>query len=685
MRCHRIIPIILMSFSAPVVSAAAADDAVHIYVASDGDDASPGTKEKPVRTPGRARDLIRQTKRDRGGKSGAPVTVHLRGGIYFLSEPIVLTPEDGGTAMAPVVYAAHEGEKPVLSAGRAVTGWAKKQLNGREVWAATLKPAEKSGALRSLWVGGRRAVRARHPNTGYLSVDAVPEATGEWNKGVGSFKFAGDDLKASHGLDESCELVVMSRWVESRLPVKSADDAAKTVSFSKKSVFVVEKGDRYWAEGAAAFLDAPGEWNFDRESSTLYYLPRPGEDMASAQAVVPAMSHVLRLEGKPDAGRSVEYVTFRGIQFSHADWSHDWPGGDNTRSGFSQAAIGVPAALYAEGARHCVFDHCIVAHVGTYGIELGRGCRDNRILACTLTDLGAGGVKIGETAIRDAEYDQALANEVSDCRITDGGNLFPSAIGVWIGQSYDNRILHNEIADFYYTGISVGWTWGYGKALARGNRIEHNHVHHIGKPADDANAAILSDMAGIYTLGIQPGTVIRNNRFHDIAGIKYGGWGIYFDEGSSQIVAENNLVYRTTHGGFHQHYGKDNVFRNNVIAFGRDAQVQRTRSESHRSFTFERNIVYWAVGDPLTGNWDNRNVAFDRNVYWRTDGKTDFRLANMTPAEWKKQGMDVQSVIADPGFVKPDADDFTLRPGGPAQALGFQPIDYADVGPRAAR
>ena len=681
----------ILCFATLLLAAQGACGAAEFYVSPSGNDGAAGTEVRPFKTPARARDAVRELRRQQRSPQNAPVTIHLRGGTYFLNEPLVLTPDDAGTKEAPVVYAGYKDEKPVVSGGRAVTGWAEKQLDGKDVWAAKVAAQPgKAPPLRSLWVNGRRAVRARTPNLGKpcLKVADVPDRTPEWMKGVNNFAFHEGDLKAWPGLaDSGAEIVLLSRWVESRAPLTAVDEAARRVRFGKPSVFEIQNDDRYWVEGLPAFLDEPGEWHFDRKSSTFYYFPRDGEDMTKAEAVVPFLSQVVRLEGKPEVGKFVEHVTFRGITFSHCDWGQGWPGADekmNGRSGFNQAAIGVPAAIHGDGVRSCVFEDCAVAHVGTYAIELARGCRDNRIRRCALTDLGAGGVKVGETRIPKNEADKTVGNEISDCRITDAGNLFPSAVGVWLGQSSGNRVSHNEIADLYYTGISVGWTWGYGDAASGGNVIEHNHVHHVGRPSDEPEP-ILSDMGGLYSLGNQAGTVIRNNRFHDIQGIKYGGWGIYYDEGTTGAVSENNVIYRTTHGGFHQHYGKDNVFRNNIIAFGKTRQVERSRSESHQSFTFEKNIVYWAEGEAVVGSWDNYNARFDHNVYWRADGNTDFRLAYLTLGQWREKGMDVHSLVEDPRFVDVGRDDFNLKGDSPAIKLGFQPFAQADVGPRTAK
>jgi hypothetical protein len=254
--------------------------------------------------------------------------------------------------------------------------------------------------------------------------------------------------------------------------------------------------------------------------------------------------------------------------------------------------------------------------------------------------------------------------------------VYPAACGVIIFQSGKNTIAHNHIHDTYYTGISNGWTWGYGPTNAGENIIEYNHVHDIGR-------GMLSDMGGNYNLGVQPGTVIRHNLFHDITSHGYGGWGIYTDEGSSHILIENNVVYHTKSGGFHQHYGRMNMVRNNIFAYSLIGQVIRTRMEPHLSFTFERNIVYWTEGPLLGSNWKDDRYRLDYNLYWNpTISPDSVRFAAWIPAEWKARGQDTHSLIADPLFVNPEKGDFTLRPGSPAFRLGFTSIDLRGVGPR---
>ncbi len=682
----------------------AAGQTHHFYVAPNGNDAWSGERaladegrtDGPFATLQRARDAIRELKRRQGGALRQPVTVFLRGGYYYLDEPLRLNALDGGTEQCPVVYAAFGDERPVLSGGRPIRGWKAVELDGKTVWAAEL-PEVREGKwfFHQLWVDGDRRPRARYPKRGYVRVVAVPDAPEEWREGGDRFRYREGDL-GGWAVGGDTEVVVMNRWVESRLPVEHVDERERVVHFGKRSVFRLDPGDLYYVEHARSLLGAPGEWYLDRTAGVLYLVPLPGATPETIEAVAPVLEEVVRIEGAPADGEWIEHLTFRGLTFSHTEWYFP-PGStmeylrpDRTLEeapylkpdvgGCHQAAARVPAAVAVSGARGVTFEGCRFVHLGGYGVALESGCRHNRIAGCEMTDLGAGGVKIGETLLRETVAEQTFGNEVVDCHIHNVGRLFHSAVGVWVGQSYDNRLAHNRIHDLYYSAISIGWTWGYGKTLARGNIVEYNHVHHLGG-LSSGDGPILSDMGAVYTVGVQPGTAIRHNFFHDIAGRSYGGWGVYLDEGSSHILVENNLVTRTAHGGFHQHFGRDNLIRNNIFAFGRHVQLQRTRAEAQQNLTFERNIVYWSEGSLFGRPMKDFQFSFDRNLYWSTAaGPIDFD--GLSFEQWQAQGMDRHSRIADPFFIAPHKDDFRLGPDSPALALGFEPFDATNVGPR---
>jgi len=674
-----------INLQAEILHLQAGNNTLTFFVSPDGDDRwsgrlqspSPSRTDGPFATISRVQEAIRQLKAI-GGHQRA-VAVLIRGGTYFLSEPLLFTANDSGTDSCNITYISYPGETPILSGGRPITGWRQVTVGGRQLWAADVPEAQESKwPFHELWVNGQRRIRARHPNTGYLRVAELPDVTNEtqWTEGQRRFRFHEGDMVAWETATEA-EIVVMNRWVESRLPIVSINEAENLITFSKSSTFRLDPGDLYYVENAFELLGSAGEWYLNRTAGILYYLPMPDEDMAKAEVIAPVLSQLMILEGKPEAGQLVEHIIFRGLTFAHTGWNLP-----PEISGYTQAAVGIPGAIYGVGISNCAFESCAFEHLGTYALELSRGCRDNVVAGCDIGDIGAGGIKVGEGTIRNDEAEQTHGNDILDCHIHDGGLVFHSAVGIWMGQSYDNRIAHNWIHDFYYTGISIGWTWGYGPSSARGNVVEFNEVNNIGVRSN-GDGPILSDMGGIYTLGIREGTIIRFNLFHDIAGLRYGGWGIYLDEGSTQAVVEGNVVYKTTHGGFHQHYGRENVVRNNIFAFGRDAQIQRTRAEPHVSFTFMRNIIYWRDGDLLTGRFDDLNFTFDYNLYWREDDG-DVNFSGLSLDEWRSRGMDSHSLIEDPLFVDPDNGGFTLKDNSPAFSLGFRPIDTSTIGPRTS-
>jgi parallel beta-helix repeat protein len=243
---------------------------------------------------------------------------------------------------------------------------------------------------------------------------------------------------------------------------------------------------------------------------------------------------------------------------------------------------------------------------------------------------------------------------------------------VIIFNASDNKITHNEIADLRYTGISVGWVWGYAHSPTKRNEIRYNHIHHLGWGE-------LCDMGGVYTLGASEGTVVSNNHIHHVYSYDYGGWGLYTDEGSYDITMENNLVYWCKNSGFHQHYGKENIIRNNIFAFNIRSQLQATRIEEHRSLSFTRNIIFTDRGTLLSSNWHKFNLLTDNNIYWDTRTK-DIKFADQDFSAWKKAGKDIHSLIADPMFVDPGKFDFNFRRSSVIRRIGFVPFDWTNAG-----
>ncbi len=647
----------------PVLVAAA--PTADFLIAPNGKDSASGTFSAPFASLARAQQAARELRRREPARK-QPVVVLLRGGMYPLSQPLRFTPDDSGTT-----YAAYPGEKPVISGGVALTGW-KVDSQGR--WQLHLPEVEQGQwNFVQLFVNGQRRYRPRLPKEGYdfIRVSMPPSVKGQ---GSDRFRFGKDEFKADWSNLADVEVLCFHAWTMDRMRVASVDPEKRMVSFTAPTLgdnwaFDLHTGGRYLIENVKEALGAPGEWYLDRKSGILTYLPLPGEDPAKTLVIAPRLEGLVEIKGEPALGAWVDQLTFRGLTFAHTNWVTPPEG---YRCGQSEVVL--PGVVRAEGALNCALDGCAVRHIGTYAVEFARGCKGNRIENCELVDLGAGGVKLGDTTMYPDNAEVAERNVVRNCLIAQGGRLHAAGMGVWVGHSPHNLIEHNEICDFYQTGISVGWSWGYGPSLAHDNTVQYNHIYQIGQ-------GVTADMGGIYTLGVSSGTVLRLNVIHDVECIDYGGRGIYFDEGTSEILAENNLVYRTDTGAFMQHYGRDNRVFNNIWALARGGQIDRLREEDHNSFTFERNLVYWKPEDGalLAENWSNNRYVMDHNLYW--DGGTHPVLfGNETLEQWQARGHDQHSIVADPLFVDPEKGDFRLKPGSPALKIGFVPFDLSGVG-----
>lgn len=630
-----------------------------------------------------------QAARDAARKMEKPVRIVVEDGRYEMAAPLELGPEDSG-----VTWESSKRAKPVFSGGRRITGW--QQAEGG-LWKADL-PEVRAGNwyFEQLWVNGVRATRARSPNAGFFnaashaSPGVFPQPASVTNRGdwLAKLRFhsfiarkpAFEDLaKLTDAEQPDVAVLFPHTWSVHHYRIRELNRAERGVLMDGPTGYEIlthEQDGRFWVENYRAALDAPGEW-FLARGGELLYRPREGEDMAKAEIIAPVAETLLKTDGASD-------VTFRGISFQHQNWTMGAKG-----YGEGQAAVGIGGAVTLRRGTNLVFDGCEIARVGGYGISFEADVRGSSILNSRLHDLGGGGVKIGPFG-GDPLKTPTGRITVDNCIIQHGGRIFPEAVGVIVTHSGDNAITHCDIGDFFYSSISLGWVWGYGESVAQRNRVENNHLHHLGW-------GVISDMGGVYLLGPAFGTVIRGNHIHDIASYRYGGWGLYTDEGSTGVLMENNLVHDTSESGFHQHYGYYNTVRNNIFAFGSKAQIQRSRPETHLSFIFEHNIIVWnpdvKLLDGTKYNWNfpekpergypRETYIMRNNLYWPVGGVNTNRLAQeWTWAEWQKSGRDRGSVLADPKFADLAKRDFTPAGDSPAMKVGFQPWDFSQAGVR---
>ncbi len=645
-----------------------------MYVSCEATVDGDGSKGRPFRTIGEAQAAVRDIRSKGQLPDGA--TVVIGGGTYVLEAPLTFTPADSGSAGAPVAYKAASDETVVLSGGQVVSGW--EPFDDR-LWAARIG---KGLAFNQLFIDGERRQRARTPNAGFLRTDGpIEPPVPRWliqpkKKGMGGkgFRFKRGDIRRWDNLSEVV-VTAMHQWTSTKHWIKEIDFDSRVVVFTNGFHWDFgywELKQRYFLENYFEALDAPGEWYYDREAGMLYYQPLTGEDMGEIRAVIPWLKRVVVFDGRPEQGEFVEHVTLAGLSVQHSRWEgKKWSYQEYAQANDMLSNAGV----WARGMRNCRIVDCEVAHIGEHGVWLDEGCQHNTIRRCDVHDIGGGGIYVGHggwkarcTPGRNDNY-YVHHNIIDNNFIHDVTNVYLGAIGVWIGSSSHNRVSHNEICDMNYMGVNVGWCWNLSPASAHHNIVEYNHIHHIAR-------RMLTDTGGIYTLGISPGTMIRNNVIHDVYGYPYHAHtnGIYNDEGSTGIVWEDNVVYNVSSAGYNLHWGRDLTVRNNVFAFYDDYGMnlgRGTRGRGGNAVTIERNIFYGDVREVAHITGSHQDYVVRNNVYYNTDGDVTFL------GDTEIGG---GNVVADPKFRDAEACDFGLKPDSPARKLGFELIETADVG-----
>lgn len=531
------------SFIAPQSTAQAAPGPKILHAAPDGSGKSCAAT-RPC-TPRAARDVARTV-------NGRDIRVELADGTYELSEPLTLGAADSGRDGHTVTWTAAPGARPVLSGGKALTGWAK---GADGTWTADV-PA--GVTPRQLFVNEKRAVRARGAACAASTCDATKTGmTGATATGI-------DKWRRPTG----AEAVIKVRWRDYHCRIASVDGDRMTFAQPcwTNSASGTDRTGPAWDsttvdssrysgvaffENARELLDKPGEFVWDAEDRTVTYLPRKGQDMRRASALTPVTERLMVVDGAHD-------VRVRDIGFAHAAYGQ--PSTDEgyagTQAGLTLTGASGPvdhagrhytkpsAALTIRGGRHVTVTGAEFTHLGGAGVILEAGTKESSVTRSRFTDLSSGAVYVGDAEPKPEAERAGERNTVAYNSIRGAGVEYTDAVGIWAGYEAELTVDHNTLDDLPYSGISVGWGWNQPeaqKSVLRDNRITDNRITNVMRVEHAQH-----DGGAIYTQGAQPGTVVSGNYINRSA---YGnterdGNGIYLDEQSSYIRVEGNVITR---------------------------------------------------------------------------------------------------------------------------------------------
>jgi hypothetical protein len=632
-----------------------------IYVSPNGNDTDAGTPSSPVRTLAHALALAH-------GKNNRRIV--LRGGTYRLTEPLVLTAPDSGTAGHDLVFAAATGEHPIVSGAVRISEW-RVVDQARHLWSAPI-PVSITNS-RQLYVNGVRATRTR----GRLPVDLTETPTGYIANGndMASWKNATDiEFVYTGGNSVWTEHSEgLGSWTEPRCPIASIKDNVITMAEpcwdnSTKRV-MLPSGERTanlvgpmsvgkrpeYVENAFELLGTPGQFYFDRPAHMLYYVPRPGEDLRTADVEMPVLERLVEADGSASA--PVQHIVFSGLQFSYATWL-----GPSSNEGFSEIQANYQVtgpegysrqalcSLVPEGtcpygawtpepgnldlrfAHNVQFVNDDFIHLGAAGLSLGDGAQDDVVEDCIFADISGNGLELGGVDTPLAPIPEFTSdNHIENNIFRDVGAEYRGGIPIVVGYARHTLIAHNLIDHVPYAAISMGWGGWPDKIRQAGqannsaqNVVRDNLIHDL--------MLVLSDGGGIYTQGLTGkdlagGEKVTGNVIYD----QYSsGHEIYSDNGASMMTIQGNVMFNTNHdnwGSRHRNYYDDHDGKDfDPLTIADNYWQQGDADSSNENVTESHNHLIASLDEVP------RSVLLNAGLEPASKAKLEARYARLLPA-----------------------------------------------------
>jgi hypothetical protein len=697
------------------------------YVSPQGSDRNPGTETAPFRSIRFAQKAVRKALSD---EQAAKITVYLRQGIYLLDETLVFDLRDSAPEGGRVVYSGFPDETAVISAGLSITNWErlKRSVPGlpdkarESIWVASLP--QDIPHFNTLYDGEKRLLRAR--TKGF--VPTVPRSKADkYTLHVPS----GAIENWANSDDADIRIIPGRPWVLNYVPVVSVEPERNIlrtnvpVTYQMASPGFGRFDESAWIENLFEALDQPGEWILDYNQRRLYYWPEketPGDDI-----VAPVLTELVRVEGQIDyegpKDTPVRNLVFQNLTFAHNDrmtwrltktgWGvqHDWEMFDKPT-----------AMIRFRGAENCKIANCRLVAGGGTGIRLDLHCMNNLIENNTIEHLGGVGVLL--CGYGPGTKDVNKANAVLNNHIHHVGQILWHSPAIFVWQSGRNRIAHNHLHHTPYTPIvvsgriiwdrtgkgecskTVRWneigdvldgvdlraetqaSWNSRQPYlhARKNIVELNEIHHGMLGLGDGNA--------IYVSGCGAFNIIRRNYIHDMISTRVNA-NIRCDDDQHLTVIERNLIFNCCGEGFITK-GKNTIVNN--IIYNLVEELPDGRENNHRrgylvlpwgevtGSVIQRNIFVSTIpGQKIMseGKRQGRPVPrlkdclADYNLFFNSE---DPHWASTYLKQQRADGVERNSIFADPLFYDAYNGDFRIKPDSPALLMGFLEFTLENAG-----
>ncbi|HEX6527769.1 MAG TPA: fibronectin type III domain-containing protein [Streptosporangiaceae bacterium] len=624
-----------------------------IYVSPHGSD-----------TLARAQQLVRSADQNMNGD----ITVELESGTYRLTQPLSFTADDSGTNGHDVVWTAAPGARPVVSGAEQITGWHLSDP-AKGIWSA---PAPAAIKTRQLYVNGVRADVASGP----LPVKLTPTPTGytasaptmETWRNPGQIEFVytgGEGYWSLHtgGLgswtEPRCPVAAISGttitmaqpcWDNSTKRVLRTDGSGRTVNLVGPAALGNGEIPAY-AANAYELLTQPGQWYLDSSARTIYYIPRPGQDMRHADVEAPVLQTLV-------SGQDVHNVVFRGIQFSYATWL-----APSTPEGFSEIqanyTITGPNGYATQGLCQfiaggtCPYGNWTqepgnvnfqsdtnvrwlndtFTHLGAAGLRLGDGSRNDTVQGSVFTDISGNGVELGgvDDPMPATPAERTSGNQILDSHFYALPVEYHGGVAIHVGYAEHTLIAHNQIDNTAYTAISLGWGGWPDKIkqpatpnYSNGNVISDNLIEN---PMQE-----LADGGAIYTQGITGTSLADGEQItgNVILGALDHGHAIYTDNGATFITVNGNVEFGNENdwGSRHTDY-TPGATGDDPLAIENNYWQQGDQDSSAHNVTVSGNHIITALSQAPAGIVGNAGLQWP---YRSLAGEDTGRLASVPEA-----------------------------------------------------